>query len=194
MVLDGGQPVVVYYDAIDGDLRAAKIGADGSATTVVVDGDGRNGHRTGDVGTFPTVTTVGTDAVVVYSDSTRHELRAWQGPLAGSIGVGGLFSVVDTGHVANQNGRSFVGAGASVVNTGPAALVVYQDASNLDLKIATQQGALWSAQNVLTTGPNGFYSDVAISGRKAYITSVVAELSPQGKENSHVGLTVQAVP
>jgi hypothetical protein len=47
---------------------------------------------------------------------------------------------------------------------------------------------------VLTDGANGFYSDVAVVGTRAYVCSVVAELDARGKERSRLRLDVQTIP
>ncbi len=191
ITLDGADPVVAYYDLVDGDVRAARVSQAGVATVFVVDGDGVSGHRAGDVGRFPTVSKVGPDLMIAYEDFSRHELRVWQGTTPGQ---GGSTVTVDTGAQQDRSGKLFVGAGARLAKNASSPLLVYQDASNLDLKIASQQGVVWLNTALLSAGAHGFYSDVAIQNGTAYIVSVLAELDSNGVERSRLGLVVQPAP
>jgi hypothetical protein len=192
VAFDGADVVVASYDSIDGDLRLARV-ANGVATTSVIDGDGVNGRRDGDVGRFPTIAVDGADLLVVYSDFTRHDVRAWRGPTA-TPGVGGTYADVDRGIRAGESGKAFVGAGARVAIEGARTALVYQDASNLDLRLATLEGGAWSPTALRTDGPHGFYSDVDVRGGRAYICSVVALLDARGIERSRLQVDVQALP
>ncbi len=189
VALDGDTPIVAYYDAIDGDLRVAP----GGTSPVVLDGDGQGGHRSGDVGRFPTVARIGQNLTVVYEDFGRHEVRAWQGSAA-ELGSGGTYTLVDRGQTPGQSGKQFVGAGARLAKGVSTPVVVYQDASNLDLKLADFDGTAWVPSTLLTDGAHGFYSDIAVQSGKAYIVSVEAQLDERGVEASRLGLTVQNAP
>jgi hypothetical protein len=190
VAMDGTTPIIAYYDAIDGDLRVvAGIGG----TPVVLDGDGQNGHSSGDVGRFPTVAKLGSNITIAYEDFGRHEVRAWQGAQT-DLGTGGTYTLVERGQIPNQSGKVFVGAGARLAKDHALPILVYQDASNLDLKRADFDGTAWAPQTVLKNGAHGFYSDVAVSGGKAYIVSVQAQLDARGQEASRLGLTVQPAP
>jgi hypothetical protein len=192
ITLDGATPVVAYYDAVDGDLRTAVVS--GAAPTVtVLDGDGNGGHRSGDVGRFPTVAKIGNNLTVVYEDFGRHELRAWQGA-ASELGSGGTYTLVDRGQDPTRSGKQFVGAGARLAQSASSPIVVYQDASNNDLKVANFDGTAWVPGTLVTEGAHGYYSDVAVGGGKAYIVSVEARLDDRGIEASRLGLTVQPAP
>ena len=189
--LDGSETLVAYYDSIDGDVRFARVDNAGAASVAVVDGDGQNGHRNGDVGRFPAVAQVGDELLVVYEDFTRHELRAWRGATPGSDGA---FTTVDAGKETGDPGKRFVGAGTRVVVEGTSPLVVYQDASNLDLKMARGSDTGWQPERLIEQGAHGFYSDVALSDGTAFIVSVIAELDSRGRERSRVGLTLRSFP
>lgn len=192
ITLDGGSPVVVYYDAIDGDLRAARFAAN-VVSTAVVDGDGQAGRRTGDTGRFPSVARIGVNLTIVYEDFGRHEVRSWQGA-ASDLGAGGTYALVDRGQEAGRSGKLFVGAGARLAQGHDAPVVVYQDASNLNLKLASFDGTAWAPRSLITEGAHGFYSDIVIAGGNAFIVSVEARLDDRGVEASRLGLTVQPVP
>jgi hypothetical protein len=192
VAFDGADALTTYYDAIDLDLRIARI-SNGVATATVLDGDGVSGRRSGDIGRSPTLAITGNNLLVVYSDSTRHDVRFWQGPKT-SPGTGGTYGDVDRGITSGQSGKAFVGAGARVaIDSGRTALV-YQDATTLDLKLATLSGVDWSPTAVRADGPYGFYSDVDVRGGRAYICSVVALLDARGQERSRLQVDVQALP
>ena len=192
IVLDGDDVLIASYDAVDGDVRLARVSGS-TITTVIVDGDGVGRHRTGDVGRFPTIGILGTDLLVVYEDFTRHDLRFWRGPKA-TPGTGGSYGTVDGGRVQGAAGKHFVGAGARVATEGTLPVLVYQDASDLDLKLGTLDGLEWSQTAVLTDGAHGFYPDLAIADGKAYVCSVLAELDGRGRERSRLRLDVQSLP
>ena len=77
---------------------------------------------------------------------------------------------------------------------GSRPVLVYQDATTLDLRFATLEGATFAATTVLSEGAHGFYSDVAVFEGKAYVVSVVAELDQRGKERSRLRLDIQQLP
>lgn len=192
ITLDSGTPVVAYYDAIDGDLRVARL-AGNVVSTAVIDGDGQAGRRTGDIGRFPSVARIGTNLTIVYEDFDRHEVRSWQGSAA-QLGTGGSYALVDRGQQASRSGKLFVGAGARLAQGHAVPIAVYQDASNLNLKLASFDGTAWVPGSLITEGAHGFYSDIAIGAGSAYIVSVEARLDDRGFEASRLGLIVQPVP
>ena len=189
LVVDGSDALIASYDSIDGDVRLARVGPSGEATVAVVDGDGVDGHHGGDVGRFPTLGKSGDQIFVVYEDVSRHQLRAWQGT---QLGHGGTFTTIDDGKAAGTAGLRFVGAGARMAMIdGSRPMVVYQDASTLDLKTAVLVGTTWTVATLLADGAHGFYADIAIATGRAYIASVKAELDSSGLERSRIGLSVR---
>jgi hypothetical protein len=191
IVLDGTEPVVAYYDLIDGDVRTARVTGAGTATVAVLDGDGLNGRRTGDVGKFPAVTRNNGQLLIAYEDFARHELRVWQGTTPGTDGT---YTTVDPGTQTGRSGKLFVGAGARVAHNVVTPLIVFQDASKNDLKVASPLDAIWVSTPLLQEGAHGYYADVAVVNGTAYIVSVLAELDGRGNERSRLGLTVQPAP
>ena len=73
-------------------------------------------------------------------------------------------------------------------------VLVYQDASMNDLKLATPLDAIWVATPLATAGAHGYYADVAVANGNAYIVSVLAELDGRGNERSRLGLSIQPAP
>jgi hypothetical protein len=192
ITLDGNDAVIAYYDAGDGDVRVARFSGS-SATVSVIDGDGQGGRLSGDVGRFPAVAVRDTELFVVYEDFTRHTLRFWKGPKA-TPGAGGGYDIADQVREPQRSGSHFVGAGARIDASGAKPVLVYQDATTLDLRFATFADGAFSANAALAEGAQGFYSDVAVVGTRAYVCSVVAELDARGKERSRLRLDVQALP
>jgi hypothetical protein len=192
LALDGEDAVVAYYDATDGDVRVARL-AGANVSVAVVDGDGAAGHLSGDIGRFPTLAVRGADLFVVYEDFTRHTLRFWKGPKA-TPGTGGTYDIADQLREPLRSGSHFVGAGARLDASGAKPVLVYQDASTLDLRFSTFAADEFTPQTVLSDGAHGFYTDVAVAGGRAFVCSVVAELDPRGKERSQLRLDVQQLP
>lgn len=187
-----GEAWLAYYDSIDGELRVGHVNTGGGRSSTVLDGDGEAGRRGGDVGRFPSIAVVGNELLVVYEDFTRHEVRAWQG--ADPAGAG-TFAVVDSGKVAGQPGMRFVGAGLrAAIDDDGRPVVVYQDASNLDLKLARRTNSGWTPETVLEEGAHGFYAGIATADGKAYLVSVLAELDARGRERSRAAVTVHPLP
>jgi hypothetical protein len=192
IALDGAAAVIGYYDGSDGDVRVARF--DGSSAVVsVVDGDAQGGRVGGDVGRYPAVGITDGDLLVVYEDTARHNVRFWKGP-KDTPGQGGAYGVADSLRNDNRSGSHFIGAGGRLSTDGAQPVYVQQDASTLDLRFATFDGAAWAPQTLLADGAHGFYADVAVSGGKAFVCSVVAELDSRGKERSRLLLDVQALP
>jgi hypothetical protein len=192
LVVDGTDAWIAYYDGGDRDVRVARFSG-AAATVSVLDGDGQGGRLSGDVGRFPTLALRGDDLFVVYEDFTRHTLRFWRGPKT-TPGTGGAFGIADQVREPQRSGSHFVGAGARLDGSGSKPVLVYQDASTLDLRFSTYGNDTFSPQAVLVDGAHGFYSDVSVAGSRAFVCSVVAELDARGKERSQLRLDVQALP
>jgi hypothetical protein len=192
LILDDADALLAYYDGLDGDVRVARFSGS-TATVSVIDGDGAAGRLSGDVGRFPALGIVGDDLYIAYEDASRHTLRLWRGPRA-NPGIGGTYAVADQLRAPARSGSSFVGAGARMAANGARPVLVYQDASNLDLRFATLEGSTFSPTTALSEGANGFYADVAVSGGRAFVCSVVAELDQRGKERSRLRVDIQQLP
>jgi len=193
LIFDGADVLLAAYDASDGDVRVSRFTATAQVTTVVLDGDATGGRISGDVGRFPAMGIVADELVVVYEDFSRHTLRVWRGPKA-TPGTGGAYGIADQVREPTLSGSHFVGAGARLTTTGNRPVLVYQDASNNDLRFATLEGQAFVATTVLSDGAHGYYSDVVVAGTSAYVVSMVAELDQRGIERSRLRLDVQQVP
>jgi hypothetical protein len=184
--------VVAWFDNVQGDLRAVMVGPQGPSGVVVMDGDGEESHRDGNVGAY---VSVGIDAVgktlMVYMDQSAHELLYFHGASL----TGGYRGVVDSGR-GMPPGFHEMGAGASL-SFGPDATVyvAYQEQSTLDLLLA-QRGpdGTWTRSTLLTQGAFGFYSDVAVASSLAFVASVLPKLSETNELASELGIQVVSIP
>jgi hypothetical protein len=168
--------VVVYYDSLHGDLRGARITAAGPQTPVVIDGDGVDGRHGGDVGRFASVAFDGASNTlgIAYEDTSRHTLRYYRGADL----QGGSFEVIEDGG-SRPPGVSFVGADAALAFAPDGtAIVVYQDASFMDLAMARRAPAdgSWQRERLLAEGPFGFDLAVAVTPGVAYVASAAPRL------------------
>ncbi len=192
VAVDGTTALVAYYDSVEGDVRLARFSGT-TATVTVLDGDGQGGRLAGDVGRFPALAVRDSEIFVVYEDFTRHTVRFFKG-LVQTPGVGGSYGVADQVREPQRSGSHFLGAGARLDTNGSKPVVVYQDATTLDLRFSTYTNNAFQPSSVLTEGAQGFYSDVAVLGSRAYVCSVVAELDERGLERSRLRLDVQGLP
>jgi hypothetical protein len=192
ILLEGGAALVAYYDGGEGVVRVARFQGT-QAQIFVLDGDGTDGRLVGDVGRFPTLGVHNNELLVVYEDPTRHQVRFWKGPTT-TPGQGGAYGIADQLREQNRSGNHFVGAGARIATGASRPVLVHQDATTLDLRFGTLEGAAWTATTVLSEGAHGFYSDVAVSGNRAFVCSVVAELDARGRERSRLRLDIQELP
>jgi hypothetical protein len=185
-----GGALVAYYDSIDGDVRLARLSSTGTAEVFVVDGDGTEGRLSGDVGRFPSLAVNGDEVLLAYTDFSRHQLRLWRG----TPGTAGTREVLDDGLSTEGPGLRFVGAGGRLVATPAGPLVVYQDASSLDLKLAEEGESGFSTQVLLQEGAHGFYSDVVVNETTAFIVSVQARVDGRGQEASRLTVLPRTLP
>lgn len=190
-----GRVVVAYYDAINGNLKAATLRGGVVDTPVVVDGDGLAGRLDGDVGRFvDAAIDLNGKVAFTYWDATHRELVFYDGTEL----QGGRRHTVDTGS-GMPPGFQELGADASL-RFGPdgTAYVAYQQQSTLDLMLAERDPAgLWSTR-ALVTGPNngalGFFTSMVVAGTRAYVASVKAELDARNVLANKLGLQVVDVP
>jgi hypothetical protein len=191
-LVDGSTTYVTYYDGIEGSLRLARIGAAGSPTIDVIDGAGSGTHPNHDVGRFADLTKLNNEIFIVYLDFTTHTLRTWQGT---DPAAGGVFGIIDDGIATEAGQLQFVGAGSRVtLGSAGQPVVVYQDASSLDLQLATLNGATWTKEGIATDGARGFYSGLGIGAGTAYFVHVVAQLDSRGTNRSRLELLTRPAP
>ena len=142
------------------------------------------------MGRFPSLAVVGDEVQLAYTDFSRHQLRLWRG----TPGTPGTREVLDNGLSTEGPGLRFVGAGGRLVSTAGGPLVVYQDASSLDLKVAEQGDSGFVTQVLLQEGAHGFYSDVVVNDTTAFIVSVQARVDGRGQEASRLTVLPRALP
>lgn len=168
-----GDPVVVWYDRPNGDLRLAESANGSFKAPVVVDGDG-------DVGWYPSVA-VGADgkAQITYVDASHDNLCAIVYP-------GGQREIIDDG--LRSDGMTvdglprpvfhMVGDGSTVL-AGDTARAVYQDGTTHELVLATKAGRAWTRTKIAGAdtpfkGSYGFFAAAArTAGGEIVMTSFV---------------------
>ena len=72
--------------------------------------------------------------------------------------------------------------------------VVYQDATYLDLKMASYQNGTWAPRNLLSTGSHGFFSGIDVYGNKAFIVSMEEQLDARDINQPYLWFLVEQVP
>lgn len=186
----GDKDLVVYYDSLQGALKAAYITASGPQSPVLIDGDGLDGHSSGDVGQFPSAAYFAAEDLlaIAYQDLTQHRLMLYQGSDLSS----GSYSVIADG-AAHPPGRSFVGADSRVAFSESGDLfVVYQDSSMMDLKLAKRATTAqdWSIRGLLAEGAYGFDVDLALTPNVAYVVSAAPRLDARRRLASRLMLFI----
>ena len=181
---------IAYYDSIDGTVRLSQLNGSDLAGSWVIDGDGVDGRVNGNVGLFPSIGESNGEIHIVYTDFSNHQVRHWHG----APGAEGTRSTVDFGLEEEAAGQRFVGGGASLAMVNDRGVVVYQDASHLNLMWAEQNENGWDVATLLAEGAQGFYSDLAVSNDSAFIVSVMAELDGRTLEHPRVGLVIRSLP
>jgi len=180
------------YDGREGSLNLISFYSDGTWEKEVLDGAGVGAHPLHDVGRSLDITRYEGQLLISFMDLTTHAYRYWLGdPLLEN----GTFGVIDDGQSLDNAGLSFVGAsgqlGLSVTGTPS---VVYQDATYLDLKMASFQNGAWAPRNLLSTGSHGFFSGIDIYGNKAFVVAMEEQLDTRGINQPYLWFLVEQVP
>ncbi|MBI5496078.1 MAG: hypothetical protein HY904_13725 [Deltaproteobacteria bacterium] len=187
--------VAAWYDGVGGNLRAVRVQGTGTPVTVTIDGDGQAGRADSDVGQYVSVAVDPNGKVgMVYVDQGRQELRYY----ASATLASGQFHVVESGR-GSPPGYHLLGAGASLVfGQDATAYVVYQEQTDLDLRVAQREPSgewtVWDPLEGSTPGPYGFYTDVAVAGGHAYLASVKPELDLNRQVASKLAVDPLVVP
>jgi len=167
-----GGDVVVYYDAIRGDLKGALV-TTAPQTPVVIDGDGLNGHRNGDLGRFCTIAYDAANSVinVAYEDTSSHSLRMFRGPDFAR----GNYEVIESGGASPPGVSRLTDVALSCADGKVYA--AYQDATAADLVLAVREtNGAWHSQRLLSDGAYGFESSIAVGSGNVFISSLVPQL------------------
>ena len=180
------------YDGRFGSLQLITVLTDGTFESETLDGDGQGAHPSHDVGRHLDIASHEGQTLVSYMDFTTHAFRYWLGdPLMDN----GEFGVIDNGASIDQPGLGFVGAsGQMVASVTGVVSVVYQNATDLNLKMASFQGGEWIPRSLLSTGSHGFFSDIAVYGNKAFIVAMEEQLDARGINQPYLWFLVEQVP
>ncbi len=195
IAFDSGIVHIAHYDSYTGDLWLSSVLSNGESTNRIIDGDGREERVDGDMGRFPSIIASGNRLSIAYTDFNRHALKLWEGTPT----TIGRFSVIDDGRAESSptfdtlgtTGLRFVGADARLHDLLGELVVVYQDATTLDLKIAHRTGGDWIRSALLATGANGFYIDTVVKDQDIFISSTTGEIDNRGTERSTIKLDVR---
>jgi hypothetical protein len=184
------KPVVVWYDHADGQLKGVIATAD-SATQgaafnpadiqVLDDGASPASTRRDDVGRFTSLAIGPADApsriAVTYFDSTAKQLRLLTAQAGWQMVNTPDQRVVDDGTKdGNSDPVLFVGSDSSVKFFGSNISVVYQDATQGNLRVADQAtptDKVTYRQTVATAGACGFYAKQLIDGTSRFATHAI---------------------
>lgn len=177
-------PVLVYYDRISGDLKAALF--DGVAgtfqTPIVLDSGDRDSVNT-DVGWYPSVTIDDNDDLhVTYVSATNDDLYYVNT-------VDNLPEIVDDGYrIVGQTEDGlpkpefhFVGDDSSVTLTGIGPVIAYQDATSHEILLASRNAdGNWERESVAGSedpfvGGYGFYTNSAMTGDNLVMSTWVVD-------------------
>lgn len=188
--------VVAYHDAVHATLKASSLRGGVVDVPLVVDGDGLDGRHGPGVGQFVDMAMdLNGKVAMVYWNAADRDLVYYEG-----VNLrGGRFEVVDTGG-GSPPGSEELGADATV-RFGPdgTAYVAYQNQSSLDPYVAQREpSGLWTRWAVLGSaqgnGALGFFTTLAVSGSRAFVANVKAELDERRQLANKLGLQVETVP
>jgi hypothetical protein len=186
---------VVYYDRTNGNLRGARAGAASPATEddwqkATIDGVAGT-FVDGDVGLWPSLGFLPDGKMIVaYEDATNDDLVAY----VGADFTGGAREIIDTGMLGSP--LQLVGADAALaVAPSGEAFVAYQDATQNDLKLARRTGTnTWELSTILSDGAWGFFSDLAISNGKLYISSLKLGFDVNAQPQNELRVVIRSLP
>ncbi|MCD6498517.1 MAG: hypothetical protein J7M25_09500 [Deltaproteobacteria bacterium] len=181
-------PVVAYYDSLRGNLKMSEMVIDDQglrhfSEPVIVAGEDDQGRDTGNVGVFPSVLVNGQPEVYryAYADADLNRLYYYDSTLTEPV-------VVDDGYRVEKNDTTgldmpvfhYVGWDTQLIADGDYVIIAYQDSTNQELRLASSQGQgqNWTFEVLAGdedpfVGAYGFYTDVAVDGGDAYISSYV---------------------
>jgi hypothetical protein len=125
--LDGGNPVISYYDSTNADLKLATCTASCATATptwqiVTVD-------SAGNVGSYNALELSGGNPIVSYRDNTNFDLKL-------ATCTAGCATATPTWHVGTVDSGGSVGLYTSLRLIGGNPVVSYYDSTNADLKLA----------------------------------------------------------
>lgn len=178
-----GRPLVVYYDSVNGNLKASEFDGTAFSVPVILDGD-EAGMDTGNVGLFPSVRLQPGDDAVLHVSYVDVDLRQL---LYLRTGDEPLFEVVDHGLRQEVNDITglpmpvshMVGFDSQIVLADTQVFVAYQDSTNHEL--------LWARRNPSGTGNP--WSTVPIAGHNQPVLTPEGDYQYEGAFGFYIGLT-----
>ncbi|MFN3200971.1 MAG: hypothetical protein ACE366_21400 [Bradymonadia bacterium] len=193
-----GRPFIGFRDALMGEAWLATIGADGFNAAPItgtpgigLEGDARFADvAEHDLGGHCDLMPLGDGQVgMVLVDETTEALLFYRGD-----GAEGVFEGVDLG---TGGLRRFVGADAALgMDDEGDLVVVYQDASDLDLLMKVRSRDGWGALPVQvdTTGAQGFYITAAVDGQTIVIGALEMNVDAGGRSENRLRVYRRDVP
>jgi hypothetical protein len=163
--LNGGNPVISYYDNINDDLKLATCTANCATTNptwqiVTVD-------SVGDVGSYTSLQLNGGNPIIAYRDNTNLALKL-------ATCTANCASASPTWQIVTVDATNNVGTYASLQLNGGNPVISYYDFTNGDLKLATctancaSASPTWQITTVDTTG--GQYTSLQLNGGNPVIS------------------------
>jgi hypothetical protein len=159
--LNGGNPIISYYDVTNGDLKLATCTAACASATptwqiVTVDSGG-------DVGQYTSLRLNAGNPVISYRDVTNLDLKL-------ATCTANCASASPTWQIVTVDSAGNVGADASLQLNAGNPVISYFDAINSDLKLATCTAGCttvsptWQIVTVDAAGTTGFYTSLQLNG------------------------------
>lgn len=158
--LNGGNPVISYLEAINGDLKLATCTANcqtATPTWVVTTVD-----SVGNVGAFDSLQLNAGNPVIAYSDTTNLTLKL-------ATCTANCQTASPTWKITTVDNAGNVGAYASMQLNGGKPVISYYDATNGDLKLATCTAGCqtatptWVITTVDSPGDVGYYTSLQLN-------------------------------
>jgi hypothetical protein len=147
---------ISYYDATNGDLKAARQDPAGWVSETV-DSGGIDGIA--DVGRYTALALAAGGVWISYYDATHGDLKLARRDAAG----GWQLATVDSAAGAGGGGvDSDVGRYTAIALDGDGAWISYYDATGGDLKAAHWQDGKWLIETVDSAGDVGAYTSLAL--------------------------------
>lgn len=180
-----GRPVVVYYDSLNGNLKAAEFNGTAFDEPVILDGEDDQGADTGNVGLFPSVKISPTNDSVWHVSYMDVGLRQLVYQVA-DTGEASQIETVDHGLRMETNDITglpmpvshMVGFDSKIVLAGNKVFIAYQDGTNHELR--------WAERN--PSDPH-LWSHRAIAGDTPPVLNADGDYEYEGAFGFYIGLT-----
>jgi hypothetical protein len=167
MQLNGGNPVISYYDNTNDDLKLATCTANcatASPTWQIVTVD-----SSGDVGQYTSLQLSGGNPVIAYHDATNFDVKL-------ATCTANCASATPTWQIVTVDSVGSVGRYISMQLNGGNPVISYYDFTNFDLKLATctancaSASPTWQIVTVDSAGNVGEYTSLQLNGANPVIS------------------------